>query len=289
MDILRTLAHELTHYRQHERLGKKMPDDAGRTGSPYENEANAEAGIIMRHFQNRYPEFFASTVSEDGDSVDETIVTPVSKDEKANQDYYKFVRGKQQLGRPLTKAEMQFLSKYQLTQHLKKQVAEQDLEEGIGKALGTAAVAGAMALGSPAAKSQDAGRVAYQIGKQIYQPSGIFTRAGAEEEIKGMARDLARGQEIRVGGKRIFGSPQAQGERVAANGIGATPEQAFQDALTRAYEDANRRYGPISIGDWRPVNNEKEIQRVGGQYQAAVVIQGPAPVREGASGYIPTK
>jgi len=289
MDILRTLAHELTHYRQHERLGKSMPDDAGRTGSSYENEANAEAGIIMRHFQNKYPEFFASTVSEDGDSVDETIVTPVSKDEKANQDYYKFVRGKQQLGRPLTKAEMQFLSKYQLTQHLKKQVAEQDLEEGIGKALGTAAVAGAMALGSPAAKSQDAGRVAYQIGKQIYQPSGIFTRAGAEEEIKGMARDLARGQEIRVGGKRIFGSPQAQGERVAANGIGATPEQAFQDALTRAYEDANRRYGPISIGDWRPVNNEKEIQRVGGQYQAAVVIQGPAPVREGASGYIPTK
>jgi hypothetical protein len=69
MDILRTLAHELTHYRQHERLGKSMPDTAGRTGSPYENEANAEAGVVMRHFQNKYPEFFASTVSEDGDSV----------------------------------------------------------------------------------------------------------------------------------------------------------------------------------------------------------------------------
>jgi hypothetical protein len=394
MDILRTLAHELTHYRQHERLGKKMPNDAGRTGSPYENEANAEAGIIMRHFQNRYPEFFASTVSEDGDSVaaqygdqtppgpefpptmpagtlkvdvsdvydwykigqhisnmkglgkhdfgqgppgaiisfgdedtehkfiqdlkatgldvtdidpadpvkrpggkiktdptynvDETIATPVSKDEKANQDYYKFVRGKQQLGRPLTKAEMQFLSKYQLTQHLKKQVAEQDLEEGIGKALGTAAVAGALALGSPAAKAQSPAQVAHNIGSLIYNKN--ITRAGAEEEIKGMARDLARGnKEIRVGGKRIWGGPTAQGERVAASGVGATPEQAFQDALTRAYEDANRRYGPIAVGDWQPVNSEKEIQRVGGQYQAAVVIQGPAPVREGASGYIPTK
>ena len=394
MDILRTLAHELTHYRQHERLGKSMPDDAGRTGSPYENEANAEAGIIMRHFQNRYPEFFASTVSEDGDSVaaqygdqtppgpefpptmpagtlkvdvsdvydwykigqhisnmkglgkhdfgqgppsaiisfgdedtehkfiqdleatgldvtdidpadpvkrsdgkiktdptynvDETIATPVSKDEKANQDYYNFVRGKQQLGRPLTKAEMQFLSKYQLTQHLKKQVAEQDLEEGIGKALGTAAVAGAMALGSPAAKAQSPAQIAHNIGSLIYNKN--ITQAGAEEEIKGIARDLARGnKEIRVGGKKIWGGPQAQGERVAANGVGATPEQAFQDALTRAYADANRRYGPISIGDWQPVNSEKEIQRVGGQYQAAVVIQGPAPVREGASGYIPTK
>jgi hypothetical protein len=226
--------------------------------------------------------------------VDEAINTPVSKDEKANQDYYKFVRGKQQLGRPLTKAEMQFLSKYQLTQHLKKQVAEQDLEEGLGKALGTAAVAGAMALGSPAAKAQDAGRIAYQVGKQIYQPSGIFTRAGAEEEIKGMARDLAR--DIRTGGssakflgRTIMAKPVQSGERVAANGIGSTPEQAFQDALTRAYTDANRRYGPISVSDWRPVDNEKEIEQVGGQYRAAVVLQGPAPVREDASGYIPTK
>ena len=286
LDVLRTLAHELTHHRQEELSTTTLPKDAGKTGSSYENDANAEAGIIMRNFGQAHPELFDTDPTY---NVDETIATPVSKDEKANQDYYKFVRGKQQLGRPLTKAEMQFLSKYQLTQHLKKQVAEQELEEGIGKALGTAAVAGAMALGSPAAKSQDAGRVAYQIGKQIYQPSGIFTRAGAEEELKGMARDLARGQEIRVGGKRIFGGPQAQGERVAANGIGATPEAAFQDALTRAYEDANRRYGPISVGDWRPVDREKEIERVGGQYRAAVVIQGPAPVREGASGYIPTK
>jgi hypothetical protein len=76
---------------------------------------------------------------------------------------------------------------------------------------------------------------------------------------------------------------------VAANGVGSTPEQAFQDALTRAYADANRRFGPISVGDWQPVNSEKEIQRVGGQYQAAVVIQGPASVKESASGYIPTK
>jgi hypothetical protein len=392
MDILRTLAHELTHYRQHERLGKSMPDTAGRTGSPYENEANAEAGIIMRHFQNKYPEFFASTVSEDGDSVaaqygdqtppgpesppkmpagtvrvdvsdvydwyklgqhisnlkglgkhdfgagppssiisfgseeeehkfiqdlkktgldvtdidpkdpgqplgmrkiktdptydvDEAINTPVSKDEKANQDYYKFVRGKQQLGRPLTKAEMQFLSKYQIAQHLKKQVAEQDLEEGLGKALGTAAVAGAMALGSPAAKAQSP---AYDLGRVIYNAPKTFTKAGAEEELKGIARDLARGnQEIRVGGKRIWGGPQAQGERVAANGIGRTREDAYQAALNAAYADANRRYGPISVGEWRPV--EHEADDLGGQFRAVVVIQGPAPVRENASGYIPTK
>jgi hypothetical protein len=500
MDILRTLAHELTHYRQHERLGKSMPDTAGRTGSPYENEANAEAGVIMRHFQNKYPEFFASTVSEDaepldrewalvkklgrlgervvqnpqlwskytnaidrenldwiigliqdgtgatasevskladlfgeiggglgriidfawavkqgtwekdfmnpyreyraqgrsiaedGDSVDaqygdqtppgpefpptmpagtlrvdvsdvydwyklgqhisnmkglgqhdfgagppsaiisfgdedtehkfikdieatgldvtdidprdrkqpagmkkiktdptynvdETISTPVSKDEKANLDYYKFIRGKQQLGRPLTKSEMQFLSKYQLAQHLKQHVGEQELEEGIGRALGTAAVAGAMALGSPAAKAQSP---AYDLGRVIYNAPKTFTKAGAEEELKGIARDLARGnQEIRVGGKRIWGGAQAQGERVAANGVGRTREEAYQAALNAAYADANRRYGPISVGEWRPV--EHEADDLGGQFRAVVVIQGPAPVREDASGYIPTK
>lgn len=228
MDILRTLAHELTHYRQHERLGKSMPNTAGRTGSSYENEANAEAGVVMRHFQNRYPEFFASTV-----------------------------------------------------------------DEGLGKTLATGALAAAAALGQPA-QAQDVGRTAYQIGKQIYQPSGIFTKAGAEEEIKGMARDLAR--DVRTGGssakflgRTIMAQPVQSGERVAANGVGATPEAAYQDALNRAYTDANRRYGPISVRDWRPVDSEKEIEQVGGQYRAAVVLQGPAPVREDASGYIPTK
>ena len=56
LDILRTLAHELTHARQHEQT--EMPVDAGKTGSPYEDEANAMAGRIMRHWVDQYPEFF---------------------------------------------------------------------------------------------------------------------------------------------------------------------------------------------------------------------------------------
>jgi hypothetical protein len=226
VDILRTLAHEMTHARQSEVTG--LPDDAGETGSEYEDSANAMAGRIMRHWAESEPHMFQGV----------------------------------------------------------------ELEEGLGKTLATGALAAAAALGQPA-QAQDVGRTAYQIGKQIYQPSGIFTRAGAEEEIKGMARDLAR--DIRTGGssakflgRTILARPVQGSERVAANGVGATPEAAYQDALTRAYTDANRRYGPISVGDWRPVDSEKEIEQVGGQYRAAVVLQGPAPVRE-ASGYIPTK
>jgi hypothetical protein len=56
LDILRTLAHELTHARQDELA--TMPVDAGETGSPYEDDANAQAGRIMRYWVDKHPEFF---------------------------------------------------------------------------------------------------------------------------------------------------------------------------------------------------------------------------------------
>lgn len=57
-DILRTLAHELVHYKQ-DQLGMIKPD-SGATGSPIENEANAVAGIIMRHFNKKFPHHLKS-------------------------------------------------------------------------------------------------------------------------------------------------------------------------------------------------------------------------------------
>jgi hypothetical protein len=63
LDILRTLAHELTHARQDELAN--MPVDAGETGSPYEDEANAMAGRIMRHWVDQYPEFFKNMPVEE--------------------------------------------------------------------------------------------------------------------------------------------------------------------------------------------------------------------------------
>lgn len=57
MDVCRTLAHELVHYKQdlnHELDG----DDPGATGSPQENEANAEAAVIMRNWGKLHPNLF---------------------------------------------------------------------------------------------------------------------------------------------------------------------------------------------------------------------------------------
>lgn len=57
-DILRTVAHELVHYKQD--TEHKLEPDSGRTGSPIENEAHAIAGIVMRHFNKKYPEYLTS-------------------------------------------------------------------------------------------------------------------------------------------------------------------------------------------------------------------------------------
>ena len=57
MDVCRTLAHELVHYSQD--LKKELEDDdAGATGSPQENEANARAAVIMRNWGKRNPTYF---------------------------------------------------------------------------------------------------------------------------------------------------------------------------------------------------------------------------------------
>jgi Zn-dependent peptidase ImmA (M78 family) len=54
IDVLRTLAHELVHWKQ--RLENQEMD--GTDGSDTENDANAIAGIIMRRFGKLHKEYF---------------------------------------------------------------------------------------------------------------------------------------------------------------------------------------------------------------------------------------
>ncbi len=57
MDVCRTLAHELVHFKQD--LNDQLNgDNPGATGSPQENEANAEAAVIMRNWGKLHPELF---------------------------------------------------------------------------------------------------------------------------------------------------------------------------------------------------------------------------------------
>jgi hypothetical protein len=57
-DILRTVAHELCHHKQN--VEHELNPRSGETGSPEENQANQMAGIIMRHFNKKYPEYLNS-------------------------------------------------------------------------------------------------------------------------------------------------------------------------------------------------------------------------------------
>jgi hypothetical protein len=54
-DILRTIAHELCHYKQD--TEHELDGNSGTTGSPQENQAHAMAGIVMRHFNKLYPRY----------------------------------------------------------------------------------------------------------------------------------------------------------------------------------------------------------------------------------------
>lgn len=54
MDVMRTLAHELVHWKQ-KIEGLELD---GSDGSKIENQANAVAGVIMRKFAKLHPECF---------------------------------------------------------------------------------------------------------------------------------------------------------------------------------------------------------------------------------------
>jgi hypothetical protein len=58
-DCLRTLCHELVHYKQFKDGRITGPED-GKTGSELENEANSKAGIILRHYGKMKPAIFES-------------------------------------------------------------------------------------------------------------------------------------------------------------------------------------------------------------------------------------
>lgn len=55
VDILRTIAHEMVHYKQGEE--HELSSGSWHTGSPIEDEANAEGGVIMRKFNAEHPKY----------------------------------------------------------------------------------------------------------------------------------------------------------------------------------------------------------------------------------------
>ena len=86
MDILRTTAHEMVHQRQFEL--QDMPDEAGETGSEWENEANAGAGILMRDYGRAHPEFFGIAPLVGSEELDESASGYIPTKKQANDPRY---------------------------------------------------------------------------------------------------------------------------------------------------------------------------------------------------------
>jgi GNAT superfamily N-acetyltransferase len=80
MDILRTTAHELAHCRQNQ--DQALPDEAGETGSDWENQAHAVAGVIMRDWADRNPAMFESSgyIPTDAERNDPRFLMALTKD-----------------------------------------------------------------------------------------------------------------------------------------------------------------------------------------------------------------
>ena len=57
-DIIRSVAHELVHHKQNERGELSGRKEEGEDGSPWEDEANAKAGEIVRKFGRENPEIY---------------------------------------------------------------------------------------------------------------------------------------------------------------------------------------------------------------------------------------
>jgi GNAT superfamily N-acetyltransferase len=89
IDVLRTLAHELTHHKQN--LAGELTAGAGETGTPQENEANANAGVVMRDFAKANPEYFGlkkSGITEEAFNGIDISIEIQKDDEYVDDDDY---------------------------------------------------------------------------------------------------------------------------------------------------------------------------------------------------------
>ncbi len=71
-DVLRSIAHEFIHYKQY--LNNELPSGSGKTGSNQENNANSQAGIIMRNFGKLNPVIYESPNNDITKYIDELIL-----------------------------------------------------------------------------------------------------------------------------------------------------------------------------------------------------------------------
>ena len=165
LDVLRTVAHELVHCSQNQQHNG-LPDDAGETGSRWENDANARAGIIMRDWANSHPEHFELPALGEGASG----YIPKNKREAAMPQYAMALSvdiKPGQVGKEANKLALNtgrngepglLMKTVNLREYRMPQPGEEDMDEDIsrrGFVRGVGAAAGLAATGAGAKQLRD--------------------------------------------------------------------------------------------------------------------------------------
>ena len=83
-DILRTLAHELVHHKQGE--DNRLEQGSGETGSEIENEANAQAGVLLRNFGKENKGIYESVMIEKKNQYKEYVLNELFEKDLPNID-----------------------------------------------------------------------------------------------------------------------------------------------------------------------------------------------------------
>jgi hypothetical protein len=261
MDVLRTVAHELTHRHQHER--ESVPGNAGETGSPWENEANARAGVLMRDYAQLHPEYFA--VSETG--VDEDY----SPDNPPGPEFApEFPAG-------TVKVDVSDVYDwYKLGQHIS------DLE-GLGKHdFGQGPPQTILAFGSEEEEERYIKNLK-KLGLGIHDIDPPGLKGDIDESVKGSA--VAALSACIIGGGSLSGCATQQGMRPIDAARVIYNAKQYNSTVIKA--DVAQELNNFIRAQRGEVNAQNQSRLY--QLQKQNQQQLPAPTNEGASGYIPTK
>ncbi len=195
VDVLRTLAHEMTHARQDEVIG--LPSDAGETGSTYEDQANALAGQIMRHWAQQEPGMFQGVeLNEQLDQPTPTaqeIIKKHSINEKILIDQLKKGIAVEMEHTRDPRAALEIA-----LDHLNERpdyydmlaAVERPMGEGMREKIGAVAAAACVA-GAPGCATTDALKTVQTIGRAAQTFKGI-KGSDAREELTTAAKDALR-------------------------------------------------------------------------------------------------
>lgn len=199
VDIMRTLAHELTHHRQSEIT--EIPPNAGETGTSFEDQANAMAGRIMRDFAEQHPSYFKQRISEQLDrpthSAQDIIKRHGVQEKDLIDQLKKGIEVELEHTRdPRVAIEIALDHLWERPDYYDMLAAvERPMGEGMREKIGALAAAACVA-GTPGCATTDTSTADVVRGVQTVGrvAKNLPTRAGAEEELRQELKNWIRRQ-----------------------------------------------------------------------------------------------